>query len=380
MRLSRDDPSLLAEWWFTVDRVLLAVMLSLVAAGVVLTLAASPAIAIRKGLPAFHFVERHAVLALLAIIVMIVISTVGDQGVRRLALGIYLGALALMVAVLLIGPEINGARRWIRLGGLSLQPSEIAKPGFIVLAAWLLTEASRRPDMPGRGLAVGAYLVLAVLLALQPDIGQAALVTAMFGIMFLISGQPLKWAAALLAVAIAGAAAAYAAFPHVRQRIARFLDPASGDTFQTDRALQSFVDGGLFGRGPGEGTIKSVLPDAHTDFILAVLAEEYGAVACLALLALFAILTLRAMLRGLSDLDPFRQLAVVGLAGLIGVQALINIGVNVGLLPAKGMTLPFISSGGSSIIGVAVSAGLLLALTRRRIETARVKMPSLALG
>lgn len=380
MRISRDDPSLLAEWWFTVDRVLLAVIMTLFAAGVVLTFAASPAIAIRKGLPPLYFVERHAVLAVIGASLMIWLSMLGDRGARRLALAVLGGALALMVAIFFVGPEINGARRWLRIAGLSLQPSELAKPCFVVVTAWLLTEATRRPDMPGRVLAVGAYLAFAGMLTLQPDIGQASLVTALFAIMFLLSGQPLKWAIALLAVAMTGAGAAYAAFPHVRQRIARFLDPSSGDTFQTDRALQSFIDGGLFGRGPGEGTIKSALPDAHTDFILAVLAEEYGAIACLALLALLALLTLRAILRGLGDTAPFRQLAVAGLASLVGLQALINAGVNVGLLPAKGMTLPFISSGGSSIIGVSIAAGLLLALTRRRVDASRVKMPSFALG
>lgn len=377
MSLTRTDRSRAAEWWFEVDHVLLGTILVLIAAGLVVSLAASPVVAMKKGLGTYYFVIRHAVFAGAGFLILMAASFLTVKAVRRLSLGVLLATLAMMVAVLWLGNEINGARRWLHLAGHSIQPSELAKPAFVVIMAWLFAEAVRRPDMPALPLACTGYALFIALLIWQPDIGQSLLVSAVWSAMFVASGQPLRWAAALFGVGLTVIGAAAASLPYVRTRILRFIDPSSGDTFQTDRALQSFIDGGFFGRGPGEGTIKHMLPDAHTDFILAVVAEEYGLLACLLLLGLFAFVTFRALSQSSDDPDPFVRLAVLGLVLLLAFQTLINMGVNVGLLPAKGMTLPFISVGGSSTIATAVGMGFVLALTRRRPDAARVKMPPL---
>jgi len=378
MTFSRADRSRAAEWWFTIDRRMVTAILILMAIGIVLSLAASPAVAVRKGLPAFYFAERQLLYAMLGCLVMVTASLLSPREIRRLALALLLLSFAAMIWVAVSGPEINGARRWMRIAGYSFQPSEIAKPAFIVMTAWLLAEARRNPDGRALSLAFVTFALLVGLLVIQPDIGQTILIAAVWGAMFIISGQPLIRAGALGLAGIAGFVIAYFSFDHVRRRVHRFIDPSSGDTFQTDRAIQSFTEGGLLGRGPGEGTIKSVLPDAHTDFIFAVIGEEYGALACLVLLGLFAFVAARALRRAASEPDPFIRLAVAGLALLFSLQALINVGVNVGLLPAKGMTLPFISAGGSSNVAVSLTVGLLLALMRRRPDVAHVKRPQLS--
>jgi len=297
---------------------------------------------------------------------MTAVSLLHSAGIRRLSLLVFLGSIALMVLALLWGPEVNGARRWIRFASISLQPSELAKPAFIVLTAWLLSERARRSDVPAMVLAIALYLIVIGLLALQPDIGQALLLTMVWAGLFFVSGVPLSWLVSLLPLATLAIGAAYVTLDHVRRRIDAFIDPAASDTYQMDRAFDSFVQGGWFGRGPGEGTIKSVLPDAHTDFILAVIAEEYGIVTCLVLIGLFLFVCLRAITQIWRERDGFRRNAAAGLVMLFSFQALINIGVNVGLLPAKGMTLPFLSYGGSSLLGMSLAMGMLLALTCRR--------------
>jgi cell division protein FtsW len=375
MRLSRAERSLLVDWWFTVDRALLAAVLVIVGAGLLLSLAASPSIALRRGLPTFYFVERHVVFALASVALLLAVSLLSPAGVRRLALAVLLASLAMMALVVLVGAEINGARRWLHVGGYSLQPSEFAKPAFVVLSAWLLAEGERRPDMPAMPMAVSLYLLLIGLLVLQPDVGQALLASLVWGAMFLLAGRPLRWFFALAAALAGGLLVAYMSLGYVRWRIDRFLHPTVGDSFQTDRALHSFIEGGFFGKGPGEGTIKTTLPDAHTDFIFAVIAEEYGALACLVLLALFVLVAVRVFSRHVDRSGSFATLASAGLTLLFVLQAIINMAVNVGLIPAKGMTLPFISSGGSSMLAVGLTMGMLLAVSRRRPDPARVKKP-----
>ncbi len=378
MKLSRADRSVLSDWWFTVDRVLLGAILTLVAVGLVLSLAASPAVAMKKGLEPYHFVERHIFFAAAGVLIMLAASLLSPHGVRRLALAVLAGALAGLLWVFFFGEELNGARRWLSIAGYSLQPSEFAKPAFAVVSAWLLAQASLRPDMPAMPMGIALFAILAGLLVAQPDVGQTMLVTLVFGALFFLSGQRLLVAGFLAALSAAGLFLAYHLLPHVRYRFDRFLHPTPGDYSQIDRAMQSFAEGGFLGRGPGEGTIKSILPDAHTDFIFAVVAEEYGAIACLALLALFGFIVLRALMRAAGEPDAPVRLAIAGLALLFGLQALINMGVNVGLLPAKGMTLPFISAGGSSSLAVSLGMGMLLALTRRRADPERLKKPRLA--
>lgn len=366
MSFSREDRSRLAGWWFTVDHVLLIAILILVGAGLVFSLAASPSVALKKGLPAYYFVERHVIFSALGALLLVVLSFLTTRETRRVALVLLFVALAGLAAVYLTGKEINGARRWLSLAGHSLQPSEFLKPAFVVISAWLLAEARKRPDMPGLWLSILLYGAVAVFLVLQPDVGQTLLLSIVWVALFFVSGQPLIYAAAILLLGLGAIVGAYFTFPHVEVRVDRFLDPAPGDHSQVDRALQSFTQGGFFGRGPGEGTIKTSLPDAHTDFIFAVIAEEYGAIVCLAIVLLFGFIVLRALYRAGQEPDPAVKLGIIGLALVFGLQALFNMGVNVGLLPAKGITLPYLSAGGSSTLAISITLGMLLALTRRR--------------
>jgi cell division protein FtsW len=376
MTLSRAEKSLVTDWWFTVDRMLLATILTIAGAGVVLSLAASPAMAIKRGLPTYYFVERQLAFIALAVAVMLALSLLTPERIRRVALAAFAACLVLLVAVLIAGAEINGARRWVHFAGYSLQPSELAKPAFAVLSAWLLAQSRQRPDMPALPMAFGLYLLLAGLLALQPDVGQALLVSIVWCTLFFLAGGRVAWFLTLLGMVAAAFWAAYATVSYVRLRVDRFLSPGAGESYQASRARQSFIEGGLFGRGPGEGTIKAALPDAHNDFIYAVIAEEYGVLACLVLLGLFALVVVRVFARQMSEGDDFRRLAAMGLALLFALQAIINMAVNTGLLPTKGMTLPFISIGGSSTLAVGVGLGMLLALTRRRADLAHMKKPA----
>jgi cell division protein FtsW len=377
MRVSRADQSRATEWWFTVDHVLVGAILAIVGAGLVLSLAASPAVAIKKGLPTYYFVERHLVFSAAGVLVMLAVSLFSPRGVRRLALLLLLLALGGMVAVHFVGAEINGARRWLTFGGHSIQPSEFAKPAFVVVAAWLFAESEKREEMPALPLAILLAALLAGLLLAEPDVGQTLLLCVVWGALYYLSGQPLLGAGVVGACGVLGVVFAYTSFDHVRARVDRFLAPTPGDYSQLDRAIKSFSEGGFLGRGPGEGTIKTVLPDAHTDFIFAVVAEEYGVVACLLLVGLFAFVVMRALVKAAQEPDAATRLSIQGLALMFGLQALINMGVNVGLLPAKGITLPFISAGGSSTLSLSITLGMLLALTRRRPHPARVKRPPL---
>ena len=377
MKFSRADRSRLAEWWFTVDHALIFAILLLVGAGVVLSLAASPAVALKKGFAAYHFVERHVVFSAAGVVIMLAVSLFGPAGIRRLSLVVLACSLAGLVAVYFVGDEINGARRWLSIQGHSLQPSEFAKPAFVVVSAWLLAEARRRPDMPALPIAIALLGAMVGLLVVQPDIGQTFLITLVWIAMLFVSGLAATGAVILAAIGGVGLFAAYIYFPHVASRIDRFFSPQTGDFSQGDRAIRSFVEGGFLGRGPGEGTIKTALPDAHTDYIFAVVAEEYGALACFAVLALFTFIVVRALRHAETEPEAATRLGIVGLALMFGFQALINMGVNVGLLPAKGMTLPFLSAGGSSILAISLTLGMLLALTRRRPDADRLRKPPL---
>lgn len=372
LSLGRTDRSALGEWWWTVDRLLIAAILCLAVFGIVFSMAASPPVALKLGLDQFHFVKRQAVFLSLGLGVMLATSLLTARQMRRVALILFVGGLALMLVALFQGPEIKGARRWVEIAGFSLQPSEFVKPAFVLLAAWLFAEGRNRPDIPGAALATGLLLVFVALLLRQPDVGQALLAALVWGALFFMAGMAWPWIVALAGLGTAALFAAYTLVPHVTTRIDRFLDPTSGDTYQVDTALESFVRGGWFGRGPGEGTVKRVLPDSHTDFVFAVTAEEYGIVVCMVLLALFAFIVLRVLHGAFRENDPFMRFAVAGLITMFGLQAAINMGVNLALLPAKGMTLPLISAGGSSLLSVFYALGMVLGLTRRRVESEAV--------
>ncbi len=364
--MSRAKRTLFGEWWWTVDRLLLGALVALTLIGIVLLLAASPPVAIRLGYEPFYFVNRQAMYLIPALIVLIATSLLTPRQVRRVALAVFAVALVLVFATLVFGAEIKGARRWISMFGVSLQPSEFMKPALVVLAAWAFSESARRPEMPTTFLAIGLLLVSITPLVLQPDFGQTVLIVLVWCALFFLSGLAWVWVAGLAATGAVSVYAAYQLIPHVRKRFDSFLEPGSGDTFQIDTALDSFARGGWLGRGPGEGTVKRILPDGHADFIFAVAAEEFGLVLCLAVAALFAFVVLRALFHAQRDEDPFMRLAISGLALLFGLQSSIAMAVNLHLVPAKGMTLPFISYGGSSLISLAYGMGMLVALTRRR--------------
>src|SRR5262249_1822620 len=294
---------------------------------------------------------------------------------RRLALVVFIVSFALVVATVFVGAEVKGARRWIVLAGLNIQPSEFLKPPFVVLSAWLFAESTRKPDMPATTFSLLLLLAVVGALLLQPDFGQTLLIALVWGALFFVAGMRLIWVAGLGGAAVLGLLAAYATIPHVARRIQRFLYPASGDTFQVDTAVESFFRGGWFGQGPGEGTVKRILPDSHADFVFAVAAEEFGVVLCLVLAFLFAFIVVRALGKAMRKDDPFSSFAIAGLAILFGAQSAINMAVNLALIPAKGMTLPFISYGGSSMISLAYGIGMLLAFTRERPRAAPLRPP-----
>jgi cell division protein FtsW len=369
MRLQRTDESRLTRWWFTVDRQLLALILILIGIGLVLSLVASPSIAIKRGLGSYYFVKRHMAFAGLGTILILLFSFASPVGIRRTALALTAVCLPALVLVLCLGPEINGAQRWLVFNGWQIQPSEFAKPAVVVLFAWALADQRRHPDMPALPIVSGLVISVMILMTLQPDMGQTVLVGLVCLTLYFLSGRPLRSLAVLLAAAALALVMAYITMDHVRSRVDRYFDRTAGDTYQMDKARASFVQGGWLGRGPGEGTIKTALPDAHTDYILAVIAEEYGVVAGLGLLALFALILMRVIRHFWLQPEPEERLMMMGLALLVGLNALINIGVNAGLLPAKGMTLPFISYGGSSLLGSSIAMGMLLALTRRQPGT-----------
>jgi cell division protein FtsW len=366
MLISRSDRGLLASWWFTIDRLLMSAVFLLMAAGVLISMAASPPVAERLGLESFHFFKYQLMYLFPAAIVMVATSLLGTRQARRAAFLVLAASLLLMAAALFFGPEVKGAHRWINAGPIGVQPSELAKPAFVTVAAWLLAEHIKRPEMPGLWLAIGLAAILTGLLVLQPDFGQTVLMLMVFLAMLLIYGIPWSLIAGFCGLGASGVLAAYKLVPHVASRIDRFLDPEKGDTFQVDTAMQAFQNGGVLGTGPGGGEAKQILPDSHTDFTFAVVGEEFGMIACFVLIALFAFVVLRVLRRAREEADPFPALAMSGLVIVFGLQAIINMGVNVSLLPAKGMTLPFISYGGSSLIGMAFGMGLILAFGRRR--------------
>ncbi|MHB2167564.1 putative lipid II flippase FtsW [Alsobacter sp. R-9] len=363
---SRVERSPFADWWWTVDRVLLAALVVLMIAGLVLGMAGSPPVAERLGLPTFHFVNRQAMYLAPACAVMLVVSFLSPRHVRRVALGVFVVGLAMVVATLFFGAEVKGARRWLNIGPIAIQPSEFVKPAFVIMAAWAFSEGGRRSDVPGN--VVGFLLLFSTIvpLVLQPDIGQTMLITLVWCGLVFLSGLHLFWVMGLGGLGVLGLFAAYHMLPHVAARIDRFLNPESGDTFQIDNAIESFVQGGWLGKGPGEGSVKRILPDSHTDFIFAVTAEEFGIAMCLLLVLVFMLVVLRGLVLSRRNEEPFCRLAAAGLVMLFGLQSVINMAVNVHLIPAKGMTLPFVSYGGSSLISLALAMGFLLAVTRKR--------------
>lgn len=371
--ISRADDSIFARWWWSVDRASLALLAPIILVGVVVLIAAGPSAAARLNIAdEFHFPARQLVFLAPALVLMLAVSFLTPLQARRLGVLVFAGAVILMVGTLFAAGDVNGAKRWIDLGPVLLQPSEFAKPGFVIAAAWMLAEGARDPRFPGGALAMGFYALFALLLLLQPDFGQWALITAVWALMFFVAGWSWLWMALLAGAGTAALATGYFLSDHVAARIDNFLKPGVGETYQTDKSLETIANGGAFGRGDAS-PIKDSLPDAHTDFIFAVAAEEFGFLLGALIIVLFAVFVARTLTLAAAQRSLFAQCAVSGLAAIIGFQAIINIGVALRALPAKGMTLPFISYGGSSLFATAFAVGLIIALTRRQSGAQRRK-------
>ncbi len=363
----RSDRSALGVWWWTVDRWILGVVGVLIAIGVVMSFSASPAAAARMNIgDPFHFAVRQCVFAGGATFILLATSMLDVRDTRRAAFFIWAAAIAVMIALPFIGHNAKGATRWLEFGGFTFQPSEYMKPALVILVAWMFSEGQKGQGVPGVSIAFGLYAVSIGLLLIQPDVGQTVLITIAFGAAFWMAGVPMSWVMLLGAAAAAGLSSTYFLFPHVASRVDRFLSPDRADTHQVDAAAIAQAAGGIFGQGPGEGVMKRHVPDLHTDFIYSVGAEEYGLVFSLLLISLFGFVVIRGLYRAMKLSDPFEQVAAAALFVLVGQQAIINVAVNLNLIPTKGMTLPFISYGGSSMLAMGLTLGLALALTRRR--------------
>jgi cell division protein FtsW len=357
----RTDRSIVANWWWSVDHLLLASIAVLAAIGVVLVFAASPAVSERLYGGGMHFVTKHILFLGPAAVVLVGVSMLAPRGVLRLAVGVLVLFGIMLLMTLAFAAEIKGARRWLAFAGLAVQPSEFVKPALAVVTAYLLT---RKPGLAGLPETAALVALVLIVLARQPDIGMAAVIGVVYAVQLFVAGIAWPWVLALVGLGCLGALQAYLLWPHFQQRVDSFLD-AGALGYQVEQALRAVSGGGLLGRGPGEGITKFRLPDAHADFIFAAAAEEFGVLACFLLLGLFAFIVLRGLWQVHRATDRFAQLAAAGLVAQLGMQAMINMAVNLNLMPTKGMTLPFVSYGGSSMLALATGTGMLLALTRR---------------
>lgn len=365
---SRDRKTPIAEWWWTIDKQLLAALTLLLMVGIVLSFAASPPVAERIGLDAWHFVIRHAMFSAIALVVLVATSMMPHRMARVSAIGVLIVSIILLWLTLRFGVEVKGAKRWVSAFGQTVQPSEFVKPAYAVFGAWLFAESMKQQGMPARTLATAIMLVIVGGLLLQPDIGQTALVLATWAALLFLSGISWLIIFALGIAAIGLLFGAYAFFPHFAKRIDTFINPEEGNTYQVDKALSSLLEGGWFGRGPGESLAKKVIPDAHADYVFSAAAGEFGILFCLCLVALIAFIVIRALVRAQQQSSLFARLAASTIAIQFGLQCSINLAVNLSLVPPKGMTLPFVSYGGTSMIAIAFGMGLMLALTRKRPE------------
>ena len=363
--IPRTDDSVFGEWWWTVDRLSLAAIVLLSIVGAILVMAASPSVALQKNLDGLHFVSRHLVILGPALLVLTTVSFLSPLGVCRVAVVVFIVGLFLMGAVLINGVDVNGARRWLNILGWSIQPSEFIKPSFVVVTAWLIVRPKKDTEPSPTYISILLLSFILMLLLAQPDFGMAVLVGVIWFGQHFLAGMPILALVMSVVVGLISLIAGYRFFPHVQSRFDRFWDPDSGDRYQIDHALTAFANGGLFGKGPGEGVIKGRIPDAHADFIFAVAGEELGLICCLIILALFLFLILRGIARVLETDNLFALLAGSGLVMLFGLQTIINLAVTLDLIPTKGMTLPFVSYGGSSLMSLGFGMGILLALTRR---------------
>ncbi len=376
MKFDRQSKHPIASWWWTVDKVTLGAIAVVMAFGAMMVATASPAIAERIGFDSFYFVHRQLIFLGISAFIIVGFSFLSPLAIRRFSTIGFLGGILLLILVLMFGTETNGAKRWIFLGGMSLQPSEFMKPLFSIVTAWMLSEGKMRQGFKGWRISFLLYATLAVLLVSQPDFGMFIVVTAVWSGQLFLAGMPMLVVGAIAVAMVFTLLVAYMFFPHVANRIDSFINADSSGNYQVKKSLEAFDSGGLIGRGPGEGVVKQSLPDSHTDFIFAVIGEELGSVVCIVVVSLFAFIVLRGLKLMMVETDLFHIYAVSGLLMQFGMQAVINMGVAMNLLPTKGMTLPFISYGGSSMMAIAMAIGMMLALTKKRFGYV-VKKPKL---
>lgn len=364
-------------WWRSIDQQTVISLGLLFSFSLMLVTTASPAVAHRIGLEATYFSSRHAIYLFTASILIFAISFISKQNVRLLSIFGLVTTILLLILVKFYGFEVKGATRWINMFGFSMQPSEFVKPFFVIVTAWIL--AMKSPEFPAFIISLILYLIIVFLLFLQPDFGMVVMVSLIWGAQLFVSGLPLIW----IIIAMFGGAClllfAYKFLPHAADRINNFLDPHNAENYQVNKSLKAFEQGGLYGKGPGEGSIKQVLPDSHADFIFSVAGEEFGAIICLIIAGIFAFIVIRGLFLLINEDDRFTILASAGILCQFGLQAIINMGVTLNMLPTKGMTLPFISYGGSSTLALAIGMGLLLSLTRKRGGLTKYKMQMLEL-
>lgn len=365
---SRERKTPIAEWWWTIDKELLASLLLLLIVGMVLSFAASPPVAERLGLGPWHFIIRHGLFTIPAVIVLVATSFLSQRAARIAAVGVLLVSIVLLWLTLKFGVEVKGAKRWVSAFGQTIQPSEFVKPAFAVIGAWLFAESMKQKGMPARLIATAIMFIIVGALLLQPDIGQTALVLATWAALLFLSGISWFWIFGLMVAGVGGLFGAYMFFPHFAKRIDTFINPEDGNTYQVDKALNSLLEGGWFGRGPGESIAKKLIPDAHADYVFSAAAGEFGILFCLCLVALIAFIVIRALISAQRQSSLFARLGASTLAIQFGMQSAINLAVNLNLIPPKGMTLPFVSYGGTSMIAIAFGVGLMLALTRKKPE------------
>lgn len=371
LSLARTNTNLIGQWWWTIDRWILAALMLLILFGILLIMAASPAVANQHHWSSFYFIKKHIIFLIPTLAILIGVSFLSLQDIKRFAFVVFVMSMIGLVLTFFIGVEIKGACRWLEMGGISLQPSEFIKPTFAVVCAWMFSKQQMQPFFPGNWICLALYLSVVTFLLLQPDLGMTALITVIWFSQFFLAGLPLVWIFSAAGCGMGGFFAAYLFFPHVTRRVDHFLNPEDGDKFsdryQVTQSLEAFMNGGFIGQGPGEGTVKKYLPDAHADFIFAVAGEEFGMILCIFLVCIFAFIVLRSLIRLFDENNMFVLLAVMGLVVQFGLQAIINMASTLNLMPTKGMTLPFISYGGSSMIALAMGMGMVLGLTRRRI-------------
>lgn len=370
---SRTNRSPLAQWWWTIDRPMVLGVLALLAFGYLMAFAASPAVAQHIDKSIYFFAKKQFVFLTLALFVFFFVSMLPANLIRWFAVALLVGAIGGVIASLFVGVTVKGASRWLMIAGVSVQPSELLKPAFVVVTAWLFARQRARFESNDMWFALALLVGTCLLLAMQPDFGQTILICLVWMCLFYLSGGSLNLIAGLAAILIAAGSYVYSSYAYFRSRIERFLDPSTGDTYQVDKAMDAIRSGGITGVGPGDGRVKSILPDAHADYVFAVAAEEGGLIMGCLIIGVFAFLVWRALWALRDETEHWIQLAAAGLICLFGLQAIINLAVNLNLMPSKGMTLPFISYGGSSLLASAITMGMLVGLMRRR-TTAHIHM------